>query len=164
MKTTTTRMKTKPRFDTSKIENPCNINPDSVVYLFRQATLKTNRWAAAIGAVFGAFVPIASYQLVHHEVQGEPMLWILVTGGLIYSATTVFEWAKTAFKHPLKAWGFVILIEGVLAFSQTDWLSCAALALLVTINSVAAGCALATDYKSKPVAPEIQLDEKQARA
>ena len=115
----------------------------------RAATHKTKRLAMVCGAVLGGFVPIASYVLVHQEVQHTPALWVLVTGGLIYSAKTVFDWTKVAFKHPAKAFGFVVLIEGVLAFSETPWLSGAALALLVAVNGISAGCQLALDAKGR---------------
>ena len=131
-----------------KIENRPRFNTESIVHQVKAATHKSNRIAMTAGFILGSFVPAASYELVHYEVASQPMLWILVTGGLTYSALTVYQWAKVAFKHPAKALGFVVLLEGILTFSASAWLSGSALALLVAINGVSAGCQLALDYKN----------------
>lgn len=118
-----------------------------VVEQVRKSFHKKNRLAMICGFLLGSFVPIAAYVLGHFETKAEPMMWIVVTAGLIYSATTVFQWAKVAFKNPLKALGFCILIEGVMTFSQTQALALAGLALLVIINGIATGTILALDQR-----------------
>jgi len=124
-----------------------------IVDQVKEAAKKTNRIATVAGFVLGGFVPTASFTLAHFEVNASQPLWLqmptlLVLAGLIYSAKTVFDWAKIAFKHPAKAVGFVTLLEGVMTFSHTHWLSAVALALLVGINGIATGCNLALDTKA----------------
>jgi hypothetical protein len=113
-----------------------------------------NRLATLLGAVFGGGgVPIASWQLAHHEIEwaqplaGQPALW-LVLGGLLFSAITVYSWAYEAFETSrkfvsvLKAVGFTLLLEGTLTCAKTAWLSGAGLAYLVFINAMATGVRL----------------------
>lgn len=129
-----------------------------IVDQVKQSMKPNNRLALICGAILGGFVPIATYTIAHCEVDYQAPLWtqwmiLLVLGGLVYSALTVFNWAKVAFKHPAKAIGFVVLLEGTMTFSHAGvlgipLLSLAALTLLVGINSVAAGCLLVLDQKS----------------
>jgi hypothetical protein len=100
------------------------------------------RLAGFVGLVIGGFVPVATYTLVHREVSRYPVLWILVAGGLLYSATTVYLWARAAFGSTVKSLGFVILLEGILTFSHITALGLSALTVLVFINAVSAACAL----------------------
>ena len=100
------------------------------------------RLAGFVGLLIGGFVPVATYALVHHEVSRYPVLWVLVAGGLLYSATTVFIWARAAFGSVVKSLGFVVLLEGILTFSHIEALGLSALAILVFINAVSAACAL----------------------
>lgn len=124
------------------------VKPLGIIDQIKKALLKKNRLAMLAGFVLGGFVPTASYTLAHFEVAAMPLLWILVTGGLIYSAKTVYDWASIAFGNPIKAVGFVVLIEGVMTFATTYWLSIAALCLLVAVNGIATGCNLVLDQKS----------------
>lgn len=122
----------------------------SIVEQVREAGKRQNRAATAAGFILGGFVPTASFILAHHEVDPMSPLWLqmptlLVISGLVYSAKTVFDWARIAFKHPAKAVGFVVLLEGVMTFSQTVALAYVALALLV---GIATGCNLALDTKA----------------
>ena len=75
------------------------------------------------------------------------MLWLLVAGGLTYSAMTVFNWAKIAFRHPLKALGFVVLLEGAMTFVPDPWIGLPSLGLLVLINGLATGTNLVNDSR-----------------
>ena len=52
----------------------------------------------------------------------------------LYSALTVFEWAKLAFTSVPKSVGFVVLVEGVMVTSTTHWLALTALGYLIGIN------------------------------
>ena len=98
-----------------------------------------------IGAALGAFIPCASYQLSRHECGTYPWLWILVAGGFLFSSFTVFDWAKTAFGHSVKAFGFVILTEGVLVLCHTEWLSIGGLIILAALNATATASNLLRD-------------------
>lgn len=113
-----------------------------VVKQAKIAFQRRNRIATTMGFILGGFVPIASYVLAHVEAPTQPMVWILVTGGLIFSAKTVFDWARIALRHPAKALGFVVLTEGIMTFAHTLPLSLAGLAMLVAINGIATGCNL----------------------
>lgn len=123
-----------------------------IVGQVRLSFRRRNRLATVLGMVLGGFVPVASFVLAHQEiVPGKSMLfqvpcW-LVVGGLTYSAKTVFDWARAAFSLRLKALGFVVLLEGVMTGANTTWLAYAALAILVAINSISAGCQLAVRTK-----------------
>jgi len=106
-----------------------------------------NRLATLMGAMLGGFIPLASYTIAHQEAPAKPVLWVLVACGLAYSALTVFDWARVAFRHPVKALGFCGLLEGVMTFSSTQWLGIAALTMLIVINGIATGCNLVTDRR-----------------
>ena len=102
-----------------------------------------NPLAALAGFILGGFVPVATFTVSHLDKSiNEYVMWALVIGGLIYSALTVFGWAKMAFVNGLKAFGFVILIEGVMTLSGVAPLAYAALAMLVLINGIATGATL----------------------
>ncbi len=127
--------------------------PRGVVGQVRAAFAPGARLATAIGAVLGGFVPISTWQVTHHELSAAAPLWqqpltLLVLGGLLYSATTVFAWGKLAFRSPVKAAGFVVLLEGVLVGSQTPWLSAAALVVLAGVNAIATGATLSSEAAS----------------
>jgi hypothetical protein len=131
---------------------PLNVKM-GIVDQVKEAMRKQNRLATFAGVILGGFVPVASFTLAHFELRLDgsfisqiPTLFI-IAAGLTYSAKTVFDWARVAFKHPAKALGFCVLVEGVMTFAHTTWLSAVALALLVTINGVATGCNLALDSK-----------------
>ncbi len=122
------------------------MNTKGVVSQVRTALKARNRLPTLIGFLLGGFVPIMCYWLAHHEgaawsESGGRALG-LVTGGLCYSAVTVFQWAKQAFQNAFKSAGFCVLIEGVMITSHTNWLALAALAYLVVINGVATGVTL----------------------
>lgn len=123
--------------------------PLGVVAQVRVAFRRQNRLAAAIGAILGGTVPVASYQLAHSEVSRDAALWLqvpawLVLGGLLYSAATVLRWGRLAFGSWIKSIGFAVLLEGVLLASRTPWLSVLALAILVGVNAVSTACRLAS--------------------
>lgn len=112
-----------------------------------------NPAALLIGCLFGGFIPLATYWISHRELDVSGSVWqpawAMVAGGLVYSAKTVFQWARLTFQDAWKATGFVVLIEGVMVTSHTPWLSVAALAYLMTINAVATGCQLTQGDRGK---------------
>jgi len=122
----------------------------SIVEQVRSATREGHRLAMLCGMVLGGFVPLATYILAHGEVAADPRKWALVAGGLLFSATSVFEFGREAFRSILKALGFVVLIEGVMIWSSTEPLSLAALALLVAVNAIATGTNLALQDRRSP--------------
>jgi uncharacterized membrane protein (UPF0136 family) len=110
-----------------------------------------NPVALVLGALLGGFVPVATYFVAHGEAQGFSLATVLVLGGLVYSAKTVWAWGRLAFGCVWKATGFVLLVEGVMVTSKTPGLAVAALCYLVAINAIATGCLLAL----KDAPPEV---------
>jgi VIT1/CCC1 family predicted Fe2+/Mn2+ transporter len=86
-------------------------------------------------ALAAGFLPIASYVLAHFESKTNPMLWLLVGAALLFSAPTLASWAQKWCGNQYKAWGFTILLEGVMVCSHTEVLSYAGLTILVLINA-----------------------------
>jgi len=87
-----------------------------------------------LAAIAGGFLPIASFVLAHVEVQEQPFKWILLAAALLFSAPTLAEWAQKWCHGVYKAWGFTVLLEGVMVFSSSQYLALAGLAILVAIN------------------------------
>jgi len=102
----------------------------------------TARQQRRLGQLFAAagasFLPIASYVLAHVEAVERPYLWALVAAALAYSAPTVAAWATRWTRSPVKAWGFTVLLEGVLVGSHLPLLNASALAILVAVNAYVA--------------------------
>jgi len=102
-----------------------------------------------IGALIGALVPLATYTVGHRELGSEGWASVpgmIVIGGCLFSAITVYKWGERAFGCAVKAAGFVVLSEGVMTFSQTFWLSLIVLGFLIAINAVANGANLAVAH------------------
>lgn len=124
--------------------------PRGILAQTRAALRPQARLATLLGCVLGAFVPVAVWVVAHRELALGVPLWrqfgsLLVVGGLVYSATNVYTWGRLAFRSPVKAAGFVVLLEGVLVASKTPWLSIAALVVLAGINAIATGATLSTE-------------------
>jgi hypothetical protein len=119
----------------------------AIVDMVRSASHKKNRVAMVAGFILGGWVPVVTYLVSHRHVQELPILWLLVGAGLTYSAMTVFSWAKIAFRHPLKALGFVVLLEGAMTFVPDQWIGLPSLSLLVLINGLATGTNLVNDSR-----------------
>lgn len=114
----------------------------------RVAFRRKNRLAAAMGALLGGIIPLASHVVAHGEIDKDGSLFTqlgtyFVLAALLYSAKTVYQWGKVAFRDGTKAFGFVVLMEGIMVASRTGWLSVAALVYLMVINAVATACTLA---------------------
>ena len=118
--------------------------PVGVIAQIRRAFKREHRLATIVGFLLGGFVPLAVYVVSHREAGALAFngSWSLVAGGLVYSAQTVFQWARLAFQQALKSVGFCVLLEGVMVTSHTHWLSLVALAFLISINGIATGCTL----------------------
>lgn len=115
----------------------------------------SQRARAFLGLALGAFVPLASYSIVHIEVARRPQLWVLVAGGLAYSAISVYTWAVQAFHYRLKALGFVVLLEGTLTFCTILWLSLSGLAILMILNAITAATTLQKPKEEEPTSNSI---------
>jgi hypothetical protein len=88
-----------------------------------------------MASVAAGFLPIASFVMAHYESKSNPLLWVLVAAALMFSAPTLADWANKWSGNKYKAWGFTILLEGVMVASHTEWLSFAGLIILVAINA-----------------------------
>ena len=108
---------------------------------------RRNLLATLFGFWLGGIVPLAVYMTAHYSVQDNAYLWALVVAGLVYSATTVYKWGVIAFSSPVKAVGFVVLLEGILTFSPEHFLSITALVTLMAINAIATACNLIAQRK-----------------
>ncbi len=51
--------------------------------------LKSQWLATAIGGIIGAIVPVLVYRIAHYHVEATPALWLIVAGGLLFSASSV---------------------------------------------------------------------------
>lgn len=147
----------------------------TVVQQVNRAFMKGTRVSAILGVIVGGFVPFAVWATAHFAITPQDNTWatltqipaLLVVGGLLYSAKTVFQWVKAAYGDPYKALGFVVLLEGTLTFTKLYSVSTAvteanlhnlmltglnlsSVMILVFINSVAAACGLQV-RKEEPV-------------
>lgn len=131
-------------------------NP-GVVEQVRTALRKEHLLATVIGMLLGAIVPLATFAVAHNELTFEPGVpdprALLVLGGLVFSARTVYVWGRLALGSPLKAAGFTVLIEGVMVGSAQTWLAILALVYLCLINAIATGVTLARGE------PKTETDE-----
>lgn len=126
-----------------------------------------NRLATAMGFLLGGIVPVATFLEAHYDLDKSAPLYAqiatyLVLGGLVFSAKTVFEWARLAFQNPHKALGFVVLLEGVMITSGVPILPLVLLAMLVAINGVATGCLLSLGRAKVAPAEKAQRVAKKA--
>lgn len=97
--------------------------------------LKSQWLATAIGGIIGAIVPVLVYRIAHYHVEATPALWLIVAGGLLFSASSVYGWGLKLFGAWYKAGGFTLLIELSTVFVQ-GWESYVALSVLCLINAV----------------------------
>ena len=96
-----------------------------------------------IGLILGASVPLTTYFISHYEWKEVWSIYsLLVAGGLIFSANSVYFWTKAAFRSGIKALGFVILTELGMIFSHIAWINLLGLSILIGINAIASGANL----------------------
>jgi hypothetical protein len=142
----------KPPTASARLRKASKPDLASVMGQLAYALRRNNLPATAIGFLLGGFVPLATFMIVHYQLSTTTPLYLqplvlMVCGGLVFSAKTVFEWTALAFGSKAKALGFVVLLEGVLLLSTQPGLSLAALAYLVTVNGIATGVRLASACK-----------------
>src|SRR5271157_4079219 len=76
-----------------------------------------------VGIVLGGAVQLTTYFIAHYEWTDVWSIYsVLVLGGLLFSAKSVFFWTRDAFRDTAKALGFVALIEGGMIFSHIQWI------------------------------------------
>lgn len=98
--------------------------------------LRSQWLATAIGGIIGAIVPVLVFRIAHYHVEATPALWLIVAGGLLFSASSVYGWGLKLFGGAwYKAGGFTLLIELSTVFVQ-GWESYVALSVLCLINAV----------------------------
>lgn len=126
------------------------------------ASKKENLLATVIGALLGAIVPVMVFAVSHklpalyssaEQLKFYFLLGICL-GGCAFSFKSVYQWGHLAFQQDnLKAIGFSLLLEGCLIMSGLEaslaWLGWVALAYLMAINAISAGCAIACEGKSR---------------
>jgi hypothetical protein len=110
-----------------------------------------NPRAAALGALLGGIVPWFARALAHGEL---PDAWraseytlalgmvAIVIGCCAFSMLTVYKFGLAAFGDTRKAAGFVAALEGVMLVSHGTT-SVVALLVLIAVNAVTNGCAIA---------------------
>jgi hypothetical protein len=116
--------------------------------------------AALLGAALGGFVPAGVCRLSHsggsqsfaavvaHYFAPFDPSHLLVLGGLLFSAKTVWQWGRETFQCAWKATGLVVFLEGSMSFVADDVLNYAALALLLLINLIDAAAVLASPQQT----------------
>jgi hypothetical protein len=106
---------------------------------------------SVVGIVLGSAVPLTTFMIAHYEWKDWWSIYsLLVIGGLAFSAKTVFKWGKDAFRDAYKALGFILLIEGVMVFSDIRWINLLSLSILIGINAVSTGANLVLKPQTKP--------------
>jgi hypothetical protein len=98
--------------------------------------LRGQRLATVVGSIVGAVVPVLVYRIAHHHAGDTPTLWLIVAGGLLFSASSVYGWGMRLFGGQwYKAGGFTILLELSTVFIN-GWESKLALSILILINAI----------------------------
>lgn len=126
-----------------------------------------HRIGAWLGFVMGGIMPCGSYGVAHFAISDELTFeqilmskWAaILTGLLLYSAPTVYMWAKNAFGSDsrfgfVKPLGFVVGLEGLMivdtsAHIYLSVVSYTCLAILIFINAVSSGCQLVLSKAKK---------------
>lgn len=113
---------------------------------------KVSRVEVGLAAASAAFVPIGVYVTSHKAMAmgttSSIPLWILSVAGLIYSIPSVAAWAKSWTSCKWKAYGFTIMLEGIMVLSGEMWLSIISLALLAGVNAKIASAKVENMTKS----------------
>jgi hypothetical protein len=113
----------------------------------KRVTAKQRRTVGqAMASVGASLMPVASFSLAH-TAGTNPTMWCLVVAALAYSLPSVASWARTWTGNNVKAYGFAVLLEGVLVFAPggdavaravLPYLAPCCLTALILINAVAA--------------------------
>lgn len=115
-------------------KKPAPVRDYSILSQLR--ALRGQRLASLTGAIIGAVVPVLVYRIAHYHAADTPALWLIVAGGLLFSASSVYSWGLRLFGGQwYKAGGFTILLELSTVFVR-GWESKLALSILILINAV----------------------------
>ena len=143
-----------PMSNSSKRRRQTRTNPDrsATVDVVTQLECAIRRpQATLIGALVGGLVPWFARTLAHDQLpvawssgnQGLAMVMLaVILGCAVFSAITVYKFGRATFGDTRKALGFVLAIEGVMLVSSGAT-SNVALAVLIAINALANGAAIA---------------------
>lgn len=123
--------------------------PRGVIDKVRFACERESRLALYFGIACAGIVPVAVFVTTHYCIDYGAPLYLqastyFAAGGLIFSALTMYLWGLEAFGLRLKAFGWVLLLEGVMVTSTVRWLAYVTLALLVAVNGIASACNFAS--------------------
>ena len=107
--------------------------------------LKATQALEILAAAAAMLIPISTYCIsnklelsnFHWEPENLPG-YLLVFAGLMYSPSTVAEWAEKWLFNRTKAWAFTIVLEAVMTFSPVPVLPIVCLCYLAGINALVA--------------------------
>ena len=142
----------------------------SVVDQVKVAFKPSNLLATLGGMLVGALAPVSTFWVSHHEFNMDPIGnlaigrdvvdGLIIVGGCVLSARSVYDWTRIFFRDQYKAVGFVLMAECAMSFCSTHWLNWLALAYLVVINGISSGCNVALDQKVAPKAVRAKKRKK----
>lgn len=138
---------------------------DEVFLAFRSGT----PLVPILGFILGGIVPVATYLEAHYDMSSVEPLHVqtttyLVLGGLVFSAKTVFQWLRRAWRDGWKAAAVVLILEGIMVQSSVPVLPWVILAILVAINGTATACILSLDRQGqKSRTRTISSNERRGR-
>lgn len=89
---------------------------------------------------------MATFLVVHRATALASLPAMLAVGGMLFSAPTVYGWARSALGSSVKAAGFCVLLEGVMVTADSlglGWLGYASLGYLIALNAISTATRLA---------------------
>lgn len=145
---------------------------------FRGKTRGRNILAALLGFSVGFFVPFGTFTLVHMElaqwtggfswrfidIPAISLPLALVLGGLTFSAKSVYQWMSVLVSgDQFKAIGITVLLEGIMTFSKTHYLTYGAFVLIAVANMVTMTVQLAMERQTtrrskRPARRQLELN------
>jgi hypothetical protein len=152
------KSKTVPLFQAVNPSRPKRAPPqirNSFVARVRATFQKGNRLAAAAGTVGGSAIPLGVFSIVHTLPEGLMQrvgLLSVATGGLVFSARSVYDMGMSFFQARSKALGFVVLMEGVMSLAQllrVSWVAWSASIFALTVLMAANGVSTAVNLVSE---------------
>lgn len=143
---------------------------DSILAQIKTTFCRENVLAACVGFGLSCLIPVVAFVLGHYEIKHDVSLWFqvvayLVAAGMVFSSITVYKWCCILFRTReetpssfgvcnIKAIATAIILEGTMIFSETFWLTCLTLGILVFVNGVSTACNLVLDWHERKLALE----------